>query len=328
MGFQYDLFSTQAVQQKLSPSVWDKLKTGEKVVLQEETQGAVKSRLLSPLMLYDQMIGVLGFEDDDPKHEWSTDEIMIIEAVSNQVILALDNASLLDETQLRTDQLRLLQDITSAAASHTRLSELLEDVSQKLRAGLDVERCMIALMNPDGIVAHRKAIASAHPLHQEALAAANKILVMENDLIQQALTRRKSVVRYKEEGLPLAATGMDLPSQPAIHAKVVIPLSTRETVVGLIELDVADPARQFGEDDLQLFDQLSLQISSAIEVTRSIEQTSIRAEQERMISEITARMRATLDVESVMRTAVDEIFQTGDYADVSIYLATDEGTEH
>jgi len=32
-------------------------------------------------------------------------------------------------------------------------------------------------------------------------------------------------------------------------------------------------------------------------------------------------MRATLYVETVMRTAVDEIFQTGDFAEVSVYLA-------
>ena len=151
----------QAGQQKLPPDVLVKLRSGQKVVVKEEIQGVAKSRLFAPLMLYDQMIGVLGFDQDDPNHQWSDDEIVIIEAVSNQVILALDNARLLDETQLRTDQLRLLQDVTATAAAHTSLKELLTDVSQKLRTGLDVERCMIALVDAGGITATQAALSVA-----------------------------------------------------------------------------------------------------------------------------------------------------------------------
>jgi GAF domain-containing protein len=273
------------------------------------------------------MIGVLGFDQDDPNHQWAEDEIVIIEAVSNQVILALDNARLLDETQLRTDQLRLLQDITATAAAHTSLNELLNDVSQKLRTGLDVERCLIALMDAGGAVAARTAMASAHPLPPQSVPLKVTIPLAENDLFQQALTERKSLVRYKEEGIPFPPSGNGIPSQPPVCSVVIIPLIARNLVIGLIELDITNPVRRFSEEDLQLFDQLSLQISTSVEVARGIEQSTIRAERERVLGGITARMRATLDVETVLKTAVDEIYQIGDLAEVSIYLAADEETE-
>ena len=321
LGFQYDLLSLQAGQQKLPTDVLAKLRLGQKVVVKEEVQGVVKSRLYAPLMLYDQMIGVLGFDQDDPTHQWSDDEIVIIDAVSNQVILALDNARLLDETQLRTDQLRLLQDVTATAAAHTNLKQLLTDVSQKLRTGLDVERCMIALVDVGGMSATQAALSVAQPVPPGYMATGNKLPLTQNSLFQEALRGRRSVVRYSDNGLQYLPTGTPIPSQPQIYSAVAIPLLARDEVSGFIVLEIADPLRRFGDEDLQLFDQLSMQISTAVEVARSIEQSTTRAERERMLGNITARMRATLDVENVMRTAVDEIFNTGDFAEVTVYLA-------
>jgi GAF domain-containing protein/HAMP domain-containing protein len=327
LGYQYDLLSLQAGQQRFAPEVLAKLKAGQKAIVQEETQGTVKSRLLAPLMLYDQMIGVLGFDQDDPDHQWSDDEIVIIEAVSNQVILALDNARLLDETQLRTDQLRLLQDITATAAAHTSLKELLDDVSQKLRAGLDVERCVFALIDAEGHAATRFSVASAHALPPGSMTLGIKTPLTQSALFRRALQERRSVVGYDDKGILFLTTGSGIPSQPPIYSVVVIPLVVRDVVVGLIMLESADATRQFGAEDLQLFDQLSMQISTAIEVARSVEQSKSRAEREQMVSAVTSRMRATLDVETVLRTAVEEIFHIGDFADVSIYLAAEESVE-
>ena len=327
LGYQYDLSSLQTGQQRFTAEVLAQLKAGQKVIVQEELQGKVKSRLLAPLMLYDQMIGVLGFDQDDAEHPWSEDEMVIIEAVSNQVILALDNARLLDETQLRSDQLRLLQEITATAAAHTSLKELMDEVSQKLRRELGVERCVFALIDAEGQAATRYAVASAHALPPGAMTLGIKTPLTQSALFRRALTEKRAVVGYDDQGMLFLSSGSGIPSQPAIYGVVVIPLVVREAVVGLIMLESAEARRQFGAEDLQLFDQLSMQIATAIEVARSVEQAKSRAEKEKMVSEVTARMRATLDVETVLRTAVEEIFQSGDFAEVSISLAAEESVE-
>lgn len=324
LGFQYDLLSLQMGQQRLAPDVLAKLRLGKKVIVKEEVQGVIKSRLFAPLMLYDQMVGLLGFDQDDPNHQWSDDEIVIIEAVSNQVILALDNARLLDETQLRTDQLRLLQEVTASAAAHTSVTELLNDVSQKMRSGLAAERCVIAIVDAGKMEATTTALASASPLPPELTTMSFKLPLVNNDLIGQAIREKKSIVKSDERGLQGVIAGAVTPLQPQIYSAVVIPLLVRDAVIGLIGLEIADLNRRFSEEDLKLFDQLSIQISTAVEVARSVEQSRVRAERERMISEITARIRATMDVETVLRTAVEEIYHSGDFAEVSVYLTAEE----
>jgi GAF domain-containing protein len=237
-------------------------------------------------------------------------------------MLALDNARLLEETQLRTDQLRLLQDITATAAAQTRTRELLDEVSQKLQAGLGVQQCLIALVDEDGQSATIVSRSGTFPTLAGLEAPHVKINLDEYPVISQALNSRKSVAFYPEDQKHAIVSGVgNLAS--SIKAEAVIPLVGREAVRGFICLDSADPGRRFDEEDLRLLDQLSLQITNAIEVALSFEQTTLRAERERLISEAASRMRATLDIETVLKTAVDEIFRTAELSEATIFLASE-----
>jgi GAF domain-containing protein len=67
-------------------------------------------------------------------------------------------------------------------------------------------------------------------------------------------------------------------------------------------------------------DQLALALDSA----RLYAQSRQLAEQERLVGEITGRMRRSLDVETVVRTAVDEIYQALDLQALTIQLVASE----
>jgi GAF domain-containing protein len=108
---------------------------------------------------------------------------------------------------------------------------------------------------------------------------------------------------------------------------VVAPLISRDEVIGVIGMEVADSTRRFSQNDLQLVDQISLQISAAIDVARGFEEAAQYAEREKLIAGITARMRETLDVETVLQKAVNEIYQKLDLDEVSFTLAAREANK-
>lgn len=76
-------------------------------------------------------------------------------------------------------------------------------------------------------------------------------------------------------------------------------------------------------------DQISLQISSAIDVARSFEQATLRAERERQVGEITTRIRETLDIQAILKTAAHEVRQALGVPEVTVRLAStvDNGDE-
>jgi GAF domain-containing protein len=89
-------------------------------------------------------------------------------------------------------------------------------------------------------------------------------------------------------------------------------------------MDSSRTDRYYREDDLQLFDQLSLQISAAIEMANSFEQTTRRAEREKRTGEITGRIRETLDIDVILRTAAQEVRQLLDVPEVIVQLVSPE----
>jgi GAF domain-containing protein len=70
-------------------------------------------------------------------------------------------------------------------------------------------------------------------------------------------------------------------------------------------------------------DQISLQISSAIDVARSFEQATLRADRERKVSEIASRIRETLDIQTILKTAALEVRQVLGVPEVTVRLASE-----
>ncbi len=276
-------------------------------------------------MMYDSLIGVLGIESDNPEHAWSEDEVALIESVASQVALALDNARLIEESQLRTDQLRLLQEITAAAVSHVRMGDLLDDVSQKVRMGFDLLHCGIALLDPGGKTLTLVANASAQsPDGRELLGEAiigTKIPVEGNELTQSVLRSRHARVVYDAQHDPITAPTHEIHQQRGTNTLVVVPLVARDHVIGTIGMDVADAQRRFNDDDLRLMEQISLQIATAIEVARNFEVAESRAGRERMVGEMTSHMRERLDVQSVLQTAMNDFYTNLGLEETFVYLA-------
>ena len=358
-GYQFDLSQITSYTRDLPAEIYSRLLTGHAVPVFDQRPGdsaktegnittdknapASRSVLIAPLILYDQLIGVLGVEEDNPGHLWSSEEIALLEAISNQVSLTLDNARLVEETQLRSEQMRLLQEITAVAASHVNLKELLDAVSKRLLTGYNLLHCGVALLDTDGgggeepgeqrkqSEYHRDptytmvAYASALEAPGADLAGA-RFPVEGDESLQKVLSTRKAIVVYgtqkqdsksnsKSTG-PTQVTDGNNP-RPTL---VMAPLHTRGEAFGTITMEVADSERQFDEDELRLLEQIGLQISAAIEVARNFEHTANRAEYERLIGEMTSRIRETLDVETMVKTAVKEVQQALSLPEVVIRL--------
>jgi GAF domain-containing protein len=106
------------------------------------------------------------------------------------------------------------------------------------------------------------------------------------------------------------------------RGKVVsVPIKVRDQVVGV--LDLRKPTAGWSDEEVKNLETISDQMGAALDSARLYQQTQLRAERERLVGEATARMRETLDIETVLRTAVDEIYQKLSPEEVVIRLAQD-----
>ena len=99
-----------------------------------------------------------------------------------------------------------------------------------------------------------------------------------------------------------------------------VPVNVRGLVIGILRL-VHD--KNFGgwtEDEIEVMRSLSEQLGVALESARAHQQTQIGAQRDRILGELGSRVRETLDVQTILRTATQEVRQALDLSKVVIRL--------
>ncbi|HQE91225.1 MAG TPA: GAF domain-containing protein [Anaerolineae bacterium] len=107
---------------------------------------------------------------------------------------------------------------------------------------------------------------------------------------------------------------------------VAIPIKVRDQVIGVVDGCKPDGS-EWTQEEIDMLSALTEQLNVALESARLYQDTQRRATRERMIGEVTGRIRETLNVEAVLKTAVDEIRQALQLERLVVRLGTpDEDT--
>ncbi|MEW5957208.1 MAG: GAF domain-containing protein [Chloroflexota bacterium] len=104
-----------------------------------------KNALATPLKLRDEIIGVLGIHDDNPNRRWTEEEIALVEAVSEQMSLALDNARLFEHTQRDAWRNRIISETTAQVWASADIEEVMKAAVAQLGSKLNASEVVIRL---------------------------------------------------------------------------------------------------------------------------------------------------------------------------------------
>jgi GAF domain-containing protein/HAMP domain-containing protein len=125
---------------------------------------------------------------------------------------------------------------------------------------------------------------------------------------QQAMTHKSPVI--------WSGDGEQAPSA------LVVPIVLRGQSVGALGFMDKEGKRQWSADNVALAEAISEQLALAAENLRLVDETQRRAAREQLAGEVTARMRETLDMEAVLKTAADEMYKALGLDEIVIRLAT------
>ena len=123
---------------------------------------------------------------------------------------------------------------------------------------------------------------------------------------------RKSTVR------PMISTGDD-------KRQMVAPIRLRGQSIGSIALRQDKNEEPWTPEEVAMMEEVSAQVALALENARLLEETQRRAARERLTGEIIARMRETLDVDTILKTAIHEIGETLDISRIKLRMREGDG---
>ncbi|RLC64326.1 MAG: hypothetical protein DRI80_01675 [Chloroflexota bacterium] len=102
-------------------------------------------QLVAPIRLRGQTLGSIVLRRDPEEEPWSPEEVALMEEVSTQIALALENARLLEETQRRAEREHLVREITARVRASMDMDTILETAVRELGRALGTDRAFVRL---------------------------------------------------------------------------------------------------------------------------------------------------------------------------------------
>ncbi len=149
-------------------------------------------------------------------------------------------------------------------------------------------------------------------------------------------TRQEHTYRYRRDGMdPTSKQSIEarqafstgevviggaIPTQGAGKRElaVAIPIRLREQVIGVLDVHFEEEA--LTHDRIELLETTAARMSLALENARLMETIQLRAQQEHMVSEISAKVRSSADIDSILRTAAQELGRSLGISEVTVQL--------
>ena len=255
---------------------------------------ATRAEAAIPLKVSDRIVGVLDVQSEHA-YGFSDENLRTLQILADQLAIAVVNSELFAETQEHLAQHRLLHHITTTAASGTTLEEALQSAVNGLQVTLGGDRVSILLTDREKkILQVRAAVGYASNVFELRIpigsgitgwAAAHRKPLRVNNVLQDT--------RYIE-------------GSSNTRSEMAIPLLYRSELLGVLNVESEQPSA-YAENDEELLGTLGGSLAAIIANARLLEQIRAQAERERILFEITDKIRRTTDMETILATTASEI---------------------
>ncbi len=213
----------------------------------------------------EKVIGVLDLQSDDYDAFDETD-VGAMEALADQIAIAIENAQLFQETQRRTEEMAALRQVTLATLSTLERDQVFEIMLDQLGAVIAYDNAAIKILTPDG---REKMIAGRGPIIREQIMW-DGIDAKDNKLVQEMRETRWPIVvhdthtdeRFEKVG-----------NWEAFHSWATAPLFVRDNLIGFLVVEKTSSGF-FDEKAAQLLADFSHAAAIALENARLYEDVS------------------------------------------------------
>jgi GAF domain-containing protein len=277
---------------------------GEQLIVNDTTRDATyypnpllphtKGEAAIPLRVGDRIVGVLDVQSITP-YAFAENNLRTLQILADQLAIAVINTELFAETQEHLAQHRLLHHITTTAASGTTLDEALESAVNGLQVTLGGDRVSILLANRENKKLEVKAAVGYAPVIFDL------DIPIGSGITGWTAAHRRSlrINNVKEDTRYIEGSTNTI-------SELAIPLIYRSELLGVLNVE-SEQLNAYTEADEELLGTLGGSLAAIIANARLLEQIRAQAERERILFEITDKIRRTTDLQTILTTTVSEL---------------------
>lgn len=258
------------------------------------------SEIAVPIQVRGEIIATISARHPNPSERWTDEAVALIEAIAGQTALALESARQRDDETRRVTELEVLNRVSQAVSQMLRLDTLYRIVHRQINQVLGDTDLTIALYNvvdelitvPYSSTEEGKAMGISYPLGE--------------DLTSAVIRSRQPLLLAKDAAQQASLLGVqDFSNQ--VKSWIGVPLLLGDEILGVLIVEDLIHENRYTEDDAALLSTIASQIAAGIQNAQLLEQVQRTARRERLIHEITSKVRRAPDMKTVLDTTTREL---------------------
>ena len=234
----------------------------------------IQSAICAPILFKDKLYGVIIVFHIN-KNAFGGEDLNLIQAICQEVGLALSNAERYQEGQYRLRQMLLLQKFSQSFTQHLELQDLLKTMVDELVQNFDYPTVEIYLRKDNEL--EQRARVGGVP--------GTDYLPLDRGLIGKAIQTKQAIL-----AVDVTQESEYIPDIPNTTSELIVPIVHDEVVVGAINIET-NKKGQITQNDYDFLRLLADQIAIALENARLYENVRQHANDlEKAVSERTAEL--------------------------------------
>ncbi len=261
--------------------------------------------MVFPLTVKDRVIGVISAQSETA-YAFDAGHRRLFEGIARQVAIAVENAQLFEAAKSRADKLSSLHNAAVAISSSLDLDSVLCTLAEQVGTTLGVSSVYICDWDDQAetttILAKWVSLDAAEV---ETVSDLGSTYEMNEYPVTLRALREKRPLILRATDPDLTASDRAGVEQYKWQAVMVVPMVSRDRVIGYAELWETRREREFTADEVQLCQTLAADAAVAIQNARLFEQMARRLAESQVLQEIMQAAASTLNFDHVLERAIE-----------------------
>lgn len=256
-----------------------------------------------PLLRRGEVIGKLSADNKFSGRPIAEEELEPLALFSSQAAAAIENARLFAEAERRTENLRAVLRVSTTVSSSLDLDQTLRTACQAAVELFGVSHSGLVLFAPDQTSGK---VCAEYP-DKEMVGLT--ISLQDAPAEQLLINSKDPLIIHDVKSESSLGPVRDILLNLGIHSILIVPVVSKERVLGSFSLDAMDQKRVFKREEIELCKVFAAQLAVAIENAQLFEETKQRAEQLEALRRTTLDLTSSLDRDALLRTIIQHAME-------------------
>jgi GAF domain-containing protein/DNA-binding response OmpR family regulator len=274
------------------------------------------SEVFVPLIVGNRATGVISVQNLDREHAFGEADVRLLSTIAGSLSVALENASLFEETRQRAGELAIVNGVGEAIADQLDPDALIERLGDQLRDLFAADIVYVAIRNET-----TGQIEFPYYIEDGVRDRERRTIEYGQGVTSRVIQQREPYLLNRAEDFE----GVEVVGTPA-RSYLGVPIMVEGRAIGAISVQSTKQAGRFGDSETRLLSTIAANVGVAMQNARLYRETRRRASEMAALAELGREVGGMLDLDAVLERIAERARELLEADTSAVFLEQPDGT--